>query len=175
VLRSGAHVRVWPSGRATRIVRIETFDGPLEQARGGQSVTVHLSDDLDVSRGDLISGTEEPLPIVTRELAADVAWLHDTPSRTGGSYLLKQGTRETRAILDRVEHRYDVATGSPIAPGSEGDGLAANALARIHLRTAEPLAVDPYEGLRSTGSFILVDAATGHTMAAGMIRAATPA
>jgi bifunctional enzyme CysN/CysC len=165
VLRPGDEVTVLPAGTRTRIARVDTFDGPLEQASAGMSVTVLLEDDLDVSRGDMLCGPDGP-PLVTRELDADVCWLDERPARPGARYVLKQTTRSTPAQLTAVSHRRDVESLDVVeSPGA----LELNDIGRVTLRTASALAVDPYADSRATGSFILIDPATNGTVGAGMV------
>jgi len=164
-LRAGARVRLLPSDETTRIARIETPRGEADEARAGESVVVHLEGDHDVARGETIVAEDEPAPRVTSELVADVAWVHKTPGRAGATYLLKHQAREVRAVLESIEARYDVASGATVGGG---DALELNALGRVRLRTSEPLVVDAYSESRETGSALLVDAATGETLAGAM-------
>jgi bifunctional enzyme CysN/CysC len=149
----------------TRIEAVDTYDGPLDHAEAGLSVTIRLADDVDVSRGDMICAPDNA-PTLTRELHADVAWMSDEPLRAGGRYAIKRSTNTARAIVDRVEDRLDVATLAR-EPGSAELGL--NDIGRVTLRTSSPVAADPYAENRATGSFILIDEATNDTVGAGMI------
>jgi sulfate adenylyltransferase subunit 1 (EFTu-like GTPase family) len=166
-LRVGQAVLSMPAGKETRILRIEAGEGEVDEARAGQSVVVHLTDEIDVSRGDMLVAATEALPEVTDELVAEVAWVNPVPARAGATYLVKHTTREVRAILLGIDARYDVTTGNEErANGGAAFGL--NALGRVRLRTSAPLALDPYRKLRATGSFLLIDPASGETMAAGL-------
>jgi bifunctional enzyme CysN/CysC len=165
VLRPGDDVLVLPSGDRSRIASVETFDGPVEEAFPPMSVTVRLEDDLDVSRGDLICRPQNR-PLVERDLDAIVCWTHETPSTTGGRYVVKHTTRTTRGVLSELLHRIDVDT---LHRDEEAPALGLNDIGRITLRTAAPLAFDPYRRNRTTGSFLLIDEATNDTVAAGMI------
>jgi len=165
VLRAGDPVLVLPSGAQTRVQRVETFDGPVEEAAPPMSVTVHLEDDLDVSRGDLLCSPDDR-PLVAAALDATLCWMDEVPSAPRGRYLLKHTTRTTKATLARVEHRIDVDT---LAHDAGVDQLELNDIGRVTLRTAAPLAFDPYAVNRATGSFVLVDEVTNHTVAAGML------
>ncbi|HTZ45206.1 MAG TPA: GTP-binding protein [Jatrophihabitans sp.] len=166
VLRPGDKVRVLPSGRVSQVAGIDTPAGELAEAPAGRSVTVRLADDLDIARGDLIAVDAEPLPVPSRELAATVCWLTDVPLRAGSRYQLRHTTRDVLAVVDAVESRLDIATLEP-APAPE---LALNDIGAVRLRLAEPVVTDPYELNRSTGAFLLVEPATGATVAAGMVR-----
>jgi sulfate adenylyltransferase large subunit len=167
VLTPGEQVVVLPSGRTTRLAGIDTLDGPLEEALPPQSVTLLLEDDLDVSRGDLIARPSDA-PTVARELAATVCWMADEPLTPGGRYAIKHTTRAARAIVDRIDWRLDVES---LAREPDPAQLALNEIGRVRLRLSAPLAFDPYERNRETGSFILVDEATNDTVGAGLIAA----
>ncbi len=164
----GDAVRVLPAGLTSTLSSIETPDGPIEQATAGASVVLRLATDLDVGRGDWLVRDEVPLPRITRDLGADVAWVHAGESKIGLPYILKGGTREVKATLESIDVRYDVTSGTEVKP-AEG-ALRLNDLARVQLRTSEPFPVDAYADMRATGSFLLIDATTGDTVAAGMAR-----
>ncbi len=165
--RAGDEVVVLPSGRLTTVAAVETHDGPLEVAVQGQSVILRLADALDVSRGDLLGDPADP-PRVARELEAMVCWLSERPVATGARLGVKHTTRWTRAVLDEVLSVLDVET----LEEAPADGLELNALARIRLRLAGPLLVDPYATNRQMGAFVLVDESTNETVGAGMILSA---
>ena len=169
VLRPGDEILVLPSRQRTTVERIDTFDGPLGEAFPPMSVTLVLADQLDVSRGDLICHPGS-VPILDRELVADVCWMTDAPLRRGGRYAIKHATHAARALVDEV-HRTDVATLERDTKASE---LELNDIGRVRLRTSKPLAFDPYSQNRATGSFILIDEATNDTVGAGMIVGAAP-
>jgi sulfate adenylyltransferase large subunit len=165
VLRAGEQVVVLPSGQTTRIAAIDTFDGPLEEAFPPQSVTLLLEDDLDVSRGDMIARASDA-PTVARELDAVVCWMADAPLRAGARYAIKHTTRSVRGIVEAVDWHLDVET---LARMDNEDGLALNEIGHVKLRLSAPLAFDPYERNRDTGSFILLDEASNDTVGAGLI------
>jgi sulfate adenylyltransferase large subunit len=165
VLRPGDEVLVLPSGLTTRIARIDTYDGPLEEAFAGMSVTLLLEDELDVSRGDIVCHAATA-PQLSRELEADVCWMADAPLRAGARYAIKHATHAARAIVDEVVDRVDVHT---LAPDDGATQLGLNDIGRVRLRTSQPLAFDPYARNRATGSFILIDETTNDTVGAGMI------
>jgi len=165
VVRPDDEVVVLPAGTTTTIASVDTYDGPLGEAFPPMSVTLRLTDELDVSRGDLIC-SPAARPALDRELEADVCWLADAPLRPRGRYLLKHTTATVRAIVEDVADRVDVHTlDREPAPGE----LALNDIGRVRLRTSKALAFDPYSRNRTTGSFILVDEATNDTVGAGMI------
>jgi sulfate adenylyltransferase large subunit len=166
--RRGDAVRVLPAGLTTTVQSIETPDGPIDEASAGSSVVLTLATDLDVGRGDWLVPDRAPLPRITRDVNADVAWVHKDESKIGVPYILKGVTREVRASIEALEVRYDVTSGAEVA-GAEG-ALGLNDLARVRLRTSEPIPIDAYADLRATGSFLLIDATSGDTVAAGMAR-----
>ena len=163
-LRVGDEVVVLPSGRRTTVAGIDTADGELEQAVARQAVTVRLADELDVSRGDLIAAADDA-PQVLSQLTATVCWMADAPLRPGARLLVKHTTRTAKAAVTALHDRLDVTTlvREPV------EELRLNDIGRITLRTATPLAVDPYADDRTTGAFVLVDDVTGATVGAGMV------
>ena len=167
-LRVGDEVVALPSGRRTTVAGLDTFDGPLDVAVARQAVTVRLSEELDVSRGDMLVAADAP-PSTVSSLDATVCWMADAPLRAGSRVLLKHTTRTVKAVVTALSERLDVAT-----LGSEPvEELGLNDIGRVSLRTASPLAVDPYAEDRTTGAFILLDEATGTTLGAGMVDAGT--
>jgi sulfate adenylyltransferase large subunit len=163
-LQTGSAVVVLPEGWQTTVTRIETFDGPLEEASVGLSVSVHLADDLDVSRGDLLAAADEP-PAVVDQLEATVCWFGERPLVQGSRLRVKHTTRTTPARVVSVRGRLDVNR----LQLDGADELVDNDIGVVELQTAVPLAVDPYTRDRITGSFVLVDEATNATVAAGMV------
>ena len=167
VMKPGDEVVVLPSGLPSKIDRIETLDGPLDHAFAPMSVTVHLADDVDVSRGDMICRPNNQ-PIVGQDLDAMVCWMSDKPLQARGRYAIKHTTRWARAVVTELLYRLDIHT----SHREEGvPQLGLNDLGRIRLRTTTPIIYDPYRRNRATGSFILVDEATNATVAAGMLLA----
>jgi sulfate adenylyltransferase subunit 1 (EFTu-like GTPase family) len=167
VLQPGDEVLVLPSGQRTHVEAIDTFDGERECAFPPMSVTLRITDQLDISRGEMIVGPEDP-PAATRDIEATVSWMSETPMRPGARYAIKHTARSARAAIEALEHRVNVNT-LEHEPASE---LKLNEIGRIRLRSSHPLVVDPYVRNRTTGSFILVDEASGDTVAAGMVLAA---
>jgi bifunctional enzyme CysN/CysC len=163
--RPGDEVLVLPEGATTTVAAVETFDGPLDEAVAPQSVTLRLSDELDVSRGDLVCRAGDR-PALARDLEADVCWMASAPLRPGARLALKHAAHTARAIVEAVEDRVDVAT---LERGAAPGGLELNDIGRVRLRTSRPLAFDPYAVNRATGSFILIDEGTNDTVGAGVI------
>ncbi|HNP58559.1 MAG TPA: GTP-binding protein [Gordonia sp. (in: high G+C Gram-positive bacteria)] len=161
----GDEVVVLPSGTRTTIEAIDTADGPLATAHAGHSVTLLLADDVDVSRGDVISAVADaPEPI--QQFTATVCWLGDKPLRPGARLLLKHGTRTTQAIVGTLDVLFDeqdlLLVDSP-------QSLELNQIGRIAVQTAEPIVADDYGHSRESGSFLLIDPAGGNTLAAGLV------
>jgi len=162
----GDEVLVAPSGLRSTVVAIDTFDGPLAWAQAGQSVTLRLADDLDVARGDLLAAADDP-PAPAREVAATVTVLGDDPIVPGQRLLLRAGTRTARAIVAAIDSRLDVDT---LDLDADAASLALNDIGEVRLRLAEPVALDGYDRVRTTGGFLLIDDQTGATVAAGLAR-----
>jgi sulfate adenylyltransferase subunit 1 (EFTu-like GTPase family) len=164
-LRPGDDVVVLPSGNRTTIAAIETFDGPLAVAESGSAITVRLTDDLDVGRGDLLAVASAP-PTVVREVDAVVCWFGDKPLRAGDRVTIKHNTRTTRAVARELVDHLDV---NSLARDGQPDALGMNDLGTVRFATATPLAIDRYADSRATGSFIVIDDTTNVTVGAGLI------
>jgi sulfate adenylyltransferase large subunit len=165
-VRVGDEVVVLPAGTRTSVAAVETYDGPLESADEGRSVVLRLADDVDVARGDLIAGADAA-PTPTRTVEATVCWLAEEPLAPR-RYLLKHTTRTTKALVEATGV-LDLATARVrAATGAAFDDIVLNDIARVRVRTAEPIALDDYAANRRTGAFLLIDEASGATVAAGM-------
>jgi len=165
VWQEGDDVVVLPSGLTTRVRAVETLDGPLGEAIPEMSVTVHLEDDIDISRGDMLADPTCP-PIVARTLEAHVCWMIDRPLVAGARLAMKHTTRNARVIVDALIDRMDISTLEEVLSPTE---LALNDIGRVRLRTNTPVMVDSYRDNREMGSFILIDEATNETVGAGMV------
>jgi bifunctional enzyme CysN/CysC len=166
VLKPGDEVMVLPSGFTTRIVAIDTADGPVEEAYPPMSVTVRLADELDVSRGDLICRPHNQ-PAVAQDIEAMLCWMDESrPLAVGGKYSIKHTTRTARAVVRQLHYRLDVNT---LHRDESADGLRLNEIGRVRLRTTIPLLADEYRRNRTTGGFIVIDESTNRTVGAGMI------
>ena len=165
-LALGDAIVVLPSGRTSRVAAIRIGERDLEHAVAAESVLVTLADEVDISRGDLIAraGASAPEPRATFD--ATVCWLGPRALEPRRDYLLRQGTRETRARIRHIEAHLDIET---LAWRAGADPVEPNGIARLALSTQHPIVADRYEALRATGSFILIDATTYDTVAAGMI------
>jgi bifunctional enzyme CysN/CysC len=168
VLRPGDAVQVLPSGLTTTIAGIDGPRGPVDEAFAPMAVTVRLTDDVDVSRGDLISRPTNA-PRVTQDVDALVCWMADEPLRPRQRLAIKHTTRTVRAMVKELAYRLDVNT---LHRDQDAAELGLNDIGRVRLRTTQPLFVDDYARNRVTGRFILIDEATNATVGAGML---TPA
>jgi bifunctional enzyme CysN/CysC len=160
----GDPVVVMGSSRSSRVKEIVTFDGSLARASAGDSVTLSLEDEIDVSRGDLLVPPDAPTEFAD-QFAAHIVWMKDDLLVPGRSYWLKSGTRTVSATVTALKHRVDVDTGAHVAAKT----LALNEIGFCNIATSMPLAFDPYTKSRDTGSFILIDRLTQDTAAAGVI------
>ncbi len=165
-IAAGDRIRVLPSGRESTVARIVTFDGDLARAHAPQSVTLTLSDEVDVSRGDLLVSPRSPATATTR-FTATLVWMNETPLDPATRYLLKHTSRTVTARIARLHYRLDVATLDRLQDAS----LGLNGIGSVDVETAQALVLDTYAGNRTTGSFVLIDPQTNATVAAGMVRA----
>jgi bifunctional enzyme CysN/CysC len=158
-------VVVLPSGLSTRIKSIETFAGARSYASEGEAVVLTTTDEIDISRGDMIVRRKN-LPTVSRRLDAYLCWMDGTALTVGRTYLLAHTTRQVQVVVNSVDYRVNVDT----LHRDPAETLAMNEIGRVELTTAEPLFFDSYRLNSATGCFILIDPQTNATMAAGMIR-----
>ncbi len=168
VVKVGDKLVVQPSNQGASVKEIVTFDGSLESAVAGQSVTLVLNEYVDVSRGDMLAGGEQPATLL-KQVTADVCWMADEPLDLRRKYWIKHGTRQTAAKVARLDTILDVNT-QERKPADAAAGLKLNDIARVQLTVQQPLAADAYADIRATGAFILIDEVTHQTVAAGMIR-----
>jgi bifunctional enzyme CysN/CysC len=162
----GDDVVVLPSGFESRIAAIDGPEGPLDEASPPLSVTLRLEDDLDVSRGDMISRPNNR-PHVGQDVDAMLCWFSERAQlQSGGKYAIKHTSRWARAMVKDLHYRLDVNT---LSRDESATTLSLNEIGRVTLRTTLPLFFDDYRRNRATGSFVLVDEATNDTLAAGMI------
>jgi sulfate adenylyltransferase large subunit len=165
IWRAGDDVVVLPSGLRSKVASVDAAGEVLEDALPGQSVTIRLEDDLDVSRGDLLADPDQP-PVTAREVTARVSWMSEKPLEERARLLIKHTTRTVPARAEEIVSVVDILTLTDQAsPGK----LELNDLGVVRFRLAEPLAVDPYARNRTTGAFILIDESTNDTVGAGMV------
>jgi len=166
-LKPGDAIVALPSGRASKVARIVTQDGDLSIAVAGQSVTITLTDEIDVSRGDILSSVDKP-PEVASTIEARLLWTAETDMHPGASYIVKLGARTANATVAKVRHLLDIHTFAP----TPGRPLALNEIATAQLRFDRPFPIGLYRDNRDLGGFILIDRITNETVAFGMVEPA---
>ena len=166
VLKPGDRIVALPSGLESTIASIDTADGPVAEAFPPMAVTITLTDEIDISRGDMLCRPNN-MPIVSQDIDAQVCWMDESaPLTPGRKYAIKHTTRWARAMVRELSYRIDVNT---LHRDEDATELSLNEIGRVQLRVTQPLFVDPYVQNRQTGSFILVDEASNKSVAAGMI------
>ncbi|AJE04107.1 sulfate adenylyltransferase subunit CysN [Geobacter pickeringii] len=168
-VQRGDEVRVAASGRTSRVARIVTMGGDLTEAVAGQAVTLTLTDEIDISRGDMLTATDAP-PRLSRHPEAHLVWLHDTALVPGQVYLVKTASAVTPGRVTRVQYAVDVNT----LEQRQVPTLGLNGIGVVRLELDRAVAFDPYRKNRETGSFILIDRFSNATVAAGMVIATAP-
>jgi bifunctional enzyme CysN/CysC len=163
-IQPGDPIVVTGSGVTTRIKEIVTFDGVVARATTGDAVTLTFADEIDVTRGDLLTNPKSRAEFAD-QFAAHLIWMKDEPLVPGRSYWLKIGTRTVPATVTALKHRIDVDNGAHVAART----LTLNEIGFCNLSTTQPIAFDPYTANRDTGGFILIDRFTNETAGAGMI------
>jgi len=166
-VRVGDPVVVQPSGARSWIRRIERFEGELQEAEAGQSVTLHLGTEVDLSRGDLLAGTER-VPEVVHELTATLCWLGDRSLEPSTRLVFRHGPREVRARVHHILGRLDLDS----LESQPATTLTMNDIATVRLRLQAPVAMDSHVQVKGNGVFILVDETSHATVGAGMVLAA---
>jgi bifunctional enzyme CysN/CysC len=164
-IRPGMRIRTLPSGRTSTVARIVTYGGDLQRAVAQQAVTLTLTDEIDISRGDLICLDESPAD-VSAHFTTTLVWMADAALIPGRAYLMKIGARTITAQVSNIRYRLNVDTLEHLP----ADSLALNEIGVCDLDTDRPIAFDPYEDNRDTGGFILIDRLTNGTVGAGMLR-----
>ena len=163
-VRPGDTVRVLPAGTTSTVARIVTMDGDLPEAIAGQSVTLTLTDEIDVSRGDMICGADSPAEVAD-QFEAHIVWMHEDEMLPGRPYLMKIGSRTVGAALAAPKYRVDVNTLEHLADTT----LGLNEIGVCNVSLDRPIPFDPYDQNRDTGGFIIVDKLTQNTVGAGML------
>ncbi|MCK9522581.1 MAG: sulfate adenylyltransferase subunit CysN [Proteobacteria bacterium] len=168
-VRRGEEIMALPSRKRSRIKDIVTFDGNLSEARAGDSVTLTLEDEIDISRGEMIVRVNN-LPRIENQFEATLCWFDDTKKLdTATPYRVQHTTRLVQGYVRELRYAIDINT----LHRREAQTLELNEIGRVVIETAMPLFLDPYKNNRETGGFILIDPATNLTVAAGMVRYAT--
>lgn len=166
IFRVGDAVTVLPSGFTSRIKSIDFFGESLQEAYAPQSVAIQIEDDIDISRGDMLVRSDN-LPTVGQDIELMICWLNEKPMQVGNKYYLRHTTTGMRCIVKEIIYKVDINTLEEL---SGGNTLQMNEIARIRIRTSQPLVYDSYHINRTTGSLILIDEGTNETVGAGMIR-----
>ena len=170
IIHPGDPVVALPSGQRTSVRSVVTYGGDLPQASSSMSVALQLDEEIDLSRGDMLVSPDDP-PTVSRKFRARVVWLHGAALELGKTYLVKHTVRQTKIRALHIRHRVNINTlaSEPVTR------LEMNEIGSVDFETHVPLFFDPYSSNRTTGSFILIDAATNATVGAGMIQEDAPA
>jgi sulfate adenylyltransferase large subunit len=164
VIRRGDPVTVLPSGRASRVKSIVTWDGELEEAFAPMSVTVCLEDEIDISRGDMLAPVSNP-PHSGRRFETSVVWMNEKPLEPHRPYLLKHTTQMVQARVREIRYRVDINT----LGHQRASQLLLNEIGVVSVEAQRPVFFDTYRHNRATGGFILIDPITNETVGAGMI------
>ena len=160
----GDTVTIQPQNRSTTITGIHTYDGARDSAYAGQSVTLTIADDIDISRGDWINSGATPAQ-VDKLRAADVCWFAEEPMALGRKYLIKHGTRTAPARINTVDYQLDIHT---LDEHNNAHHLEMNGIARVQLQLQQALPIDAYANIKTGGAFILIDEVSNQTVAGGM-------
>ncbi len=168
-IKTGEEVMALPSRKTSKIKEIVTFDGNLDSASAGECVTLTLTDEIDISRGEMIV-RKNNLPRIENKFEATLCWMDDNKNLDSSTpYLVQHTSRVVQGYVRNLRYLIDINT----LHRQEADTLSFNEIGRVVIETAMPLFVDPYKNNRETGSFILIDPASNLTIAAGMIRYAS--
>jgi sulfate adenylyltransferase subunit 1 len=165
IFHKGDRVMVLPSGLSSTIASIDLFEEKLEEAFPPMSVTLTLTDDLDISRGDMIVKADNP-PQTSQDSEIMICWMNERPLQLNAKYALKHTTRDARCVVTEVKYKVNVNTLERIENNKE---VRMNDIAKVSLRTTKPLFFDSYRRNRKTGALILIDEGTNETVGVGMI------
>ena len=165
IFKKGDSVTILPAGFQSKISKIHTFDGALEEAFAPMSITMLLEDNIDVSRGNMIAKSDN-LPEISQDITAFVCWMDTNKLTEGKKFLLRHTTNSVKCVVKNIIHKIDINTFENL---EEDKILNLNDIAKISIRTSSPLMFDEYRKNRLTGSFILVDEASNLTAGAGII------
>lgn len=165
-VKVGDSVRVLPSGQTSAVVSLWFADKQLTEAVEGDSVTVCLKDDIDISRGDVLCADNGNLPEVGQSMSLNICWFRETPLQLGKRYIVRHATQEVVGMFKAIDYKIDINSQDKIADVSQ---LIMNDIAHVQLKTASPLVFEPYHTNKVMGSLIIVDPDTNDTLGAGMI------
>ena len=165
IFKKGDKITALPSGKSSTIKTIVTYDGELEQAFSPMAVTLTLDDEIDISRGDMIVGSQELAPIVADKFKAHIVWMEEQPLNMGKQYAIKLATRSVFGSVSLIHHRIDVNT----LEHHDANALQLNEIGLCTVSVNAPVVFDAYKTHKGTGSFIVIDRLTNSTVGAGMI------
>ena len=165
-VKVGDSVRVLPSGQTSAVASLWFADKQLTEAVEGDSVTVCLKDDIDISRGDVLCADNGNLPEVGQAMSMNICWFRETPLQLGKRYIVRHATQEVVGMFKAIDYKIDINSQEKIADVSQ---LIMNDIAHVQLKTASPLVFEPYHTNKVMGSLIIVDPDTNDTLGAGMI------
>jgi sulfate adenylyltransferase large subunit len=165
VFRQGDEITALPSGKSSHIKSIVTYDGDLELAFAGMAVTLTMTDEIDISRGDILIGQQQSAPTIADKFKATLVWMTEQPMSPGRQYILKLATRSVSGSVSLIHHRIDVNT----LEHHDADELKLNEIGSCTVSVNAPVVFDPYKRNKSSGSFIIIDRLTNVTVGAGMI------
>ncbi len=165
VFRPGDEITVLPSLRRTKIKSIDMFGKTLSETTGGDSVAISLEDQIDISRGDMLSGSAF-LPVISQDINLMICWFNEKPMKVGGKYLIRINSNEAGCIIKSVSYRMNIDT---LEHDYENVAINMNDIAQIHIKTSKPVFFDAYRTNNITGSMIFIDEGTNETVGAGLI------
>jgi sulfate adenylyltransferase subunit 1 len=165
IFRAGDEITVLPSGFNSKIKSIELGGSPLKVAFAPMSVTITLEDEIDISRGDILAKPNNQ-PQLEQDIDLMLCWMNQKPVKLNSKFFIRHTTKEVKGVLKEIQYKLDINSLQRIENAEE---LSMNDIARVRIRTAQPLAFDSYRKNRITGSIILVDEGTNETVASGMI------
>ncbi len=165
-VKVGDRVKVYPSEMVSKVTGLYLGEQSLEKAVSTQSIDMTLSDDIDISRGDVIVSEDGVQPMTGQEVELNVCWFRNSPMQKGGRYIIRHATQQTPGIVKAIEYKIDINTREK----QYGvDKLVMNDIARVRIKTADPLVYDYYKDNRTMGSLIFIEEGTNDTVGAGMI------
>jgi bifunctional enzyme CysN/CysC len=163
-VKPGDDIKVVPSGRTSKVERVVTYDGDLQEGVAGQSLTITLKDEIDISRGDVICAAQDPVA-VSDQFEVEVLWMSDEEMLPGRPYIIKNGTKQITGTLDQLKYKVNVNTMEHVAAKT----LALNEIGVCNLELDQHIAFAPYKENRALGSFIIIDRFTNNTVGMGLI------
>lgn len=165
IFHKGDPITVLPSGKTSAIKSIVTYDGDLDEVFAPMAITLTLEDEIDISRGDMITASNASLPIVSDQFKADIVWMTEKAMIPGRQYTIKLATRSVSGSVSTIHYRIDVNT----LDHHDADELNLNEIASCTVSVNAPVVFDPYKQNKGTGAFIIIDRLTNVTVGAGMI------